>query len=266
MSNYLFDIETVIDPAVEERLKVAFKEERFELKPLYGKYTVKDVEEWAKRKPTEKSCQLMKSQEEGLDKPRSGAIKTLNDEIKRCQSGIPDKWLVAPELQRIVCIGSSDGFDGEVEVDSYDGSDIGSKSHSEWEAEAVNRFYQSLIGKRLFGWNILNFDLPVMMLIAARNNIERTRVYNLSSFKGVESNVVDVMKARDSRNYKGLRASALAVGMPVNIDEMDPLGSGSKVSEAIKTKEGRVSIAKHCMVDITRLQYTCRAYDGLFFS
>jgi hypothetical protein len=198
--------------------------------------------------------------EERNGKNRKGAIEALEKRISLLEYPLPDKWRVAPESQEIITFGWAMGGDGEVIVEQYDPE---KGDYEDWIRPQLEAFWDMMSGKVACGWNVTGFDIPILLLESHKRGI-RHRRYKIHSFSGVEENMLDLMRARYGRDYKKLRDSALAVGMPTEEDKEDDLVTGANVAKAYRSGECD-RIARHCRVDIVRLKYLFNAYRGVFF-
>ena len=270
MQNYLlFDIETRPNEMPLERLRYAYAIE-----------TNEDVDEVDMSKLTvDKAKGLIEREnpciawlEDHLRKECEGKNrKGVSDEIKKrlnlLRNPVDKKWFTTPETQQVITLAWSEGPNGEVEVRQYeqDGDDdsVYGIHYDEWAADTMSDFWKLARKAKICGWNSAGFDIPVLMQESRKLGIPYER-YKIHSFAGVEHNMIDLMKIRFPRDWRGLRASAMAVGMPIEEDAVDTLVTGSRVAEAYRNREyGK--IATHCKVDIVRLQYLFRAYQGLYF-
>jgi hypothetical protein len=199
--------------------------------------------------------------EEKIGKNRKGAVEAFEKRIKTLENPLPDKWRVAPETQQIITFGWSKGPDEGVLVDQYEPNE---GIYEDWITAGLHRFWDMAHDVKVCGWNITGFDIPILMMESAKRGMYHGH-YNIHSFTGVEENMMDLMRVRHGREYKKLRDSALAVGMPVAEDKEDDLMTGANVARAYVAGEYD-RIARHCRVDITRLQYLFRAYQGVFFT
>jgi len=258
----LFDLETIPKPEVAENLEAAFEVETYEgvARLDLKKATVDSVKGVIEhRHPSKEWCsQHVLAEMEG--KNRKGVKDALTSRIEAIDNPIPKKWLVTPELQQIVTFGFSFGVDKPVQVLQYDGS----QEYDLWLKESLDWFWTYLTDHPVLTcFNGCNFDIPILMLESKRLGIKFPQI-KVSSYRGIEYNLLDVMKARYGHDYRGLRASALAAGLPREVDAEDTLVSGANVAMAYA--EGRYGeIETHCRVDILRLQACCRKYDGVFF-
>jgi hypothetical protein len=258
----LFDLETITKPEVAENLEAAFEVEVYGGIPNLDlkKSTVDNVKGLIEhRHPSREWCsQHVIAEMEG--KNRKGVKDALTSRIEAIDDPIPKKWLVTPELQQIVTFGLSLGVDEPV-VWQYREDE---SEYDEWLGIHMSEFWRMQKEHPVLTcFNGCNFDIPILMLESKRLGIKFPQI-KVSSYRGVEYNLLDVMKARYGHDYRGLRASALAAGLPREVDAEDTLVSGANV--ALAYAEGRYEeIETHCRVDILRLQACCRKYDGVFF-
>lgn len=266
MSDYLlFDLETVCNDSLLENLETAF-----DLKPDESvedidlkKATVDDVKQFIEERNPGRVWLGDHYLGEVDGKNRKGIKEAIMSRIALLDDPVPDKWKATPELQEIVTIGMSDGPYKEVEVLQYEGESVGSKEYDEWITDSLARFHERRGSRKLCGWNITGFDIPIIMMVCDVYGVTCPN-YKIHSFSGIEHNMLDLMKARWGRDWRKLRESALAVGMPSREDAKDELVTGSRVADAFSRGEFDL-IKEHCRVDIVRLQHLFDAYQGLFF-
>lgn len=260
----LFDLETIPKPEVVENLGAAFDLDAFpDCDPIELKKSTVDsvklfIDEFS---PDEDWCK-QHIREEKKGKNRKGVKDALYARVDALSNPIPKDWLVAPELQKIITFGLSLGVHDEPDVWQFEGSE---DSYEDWLDDCLVEFWAMQKERQVLTcFNGCGFDIPILMLESKRLGIKFPQI-NCSSYRGMEYNLLDVMKARYGHSYKGLRASALAAGLPREIDAEDALVSGANVAQAYA--DGRYEeIEAHCRVDILRLQACCKAWDGIFFN
>lgn len=259
----LFDLETIVKPELAASLATAFE---VEVDDACGpipikKETVDGVKSHIEAfHPGIEWCR-QHSLEEMDGKNRKGVKEALSSRISALENPIPTKWLVTPELQDIITIGTGD-MEGLTEVWQFNPDE---SDHEEWITNALEEFwelYQS--SPVLTCFNGTGFDIPILMMESKKRGITHP-TFKIHSFTGMEHNLLDVMRARYGRDYRGLRASALAAGLPIEVDQEDTLVSGSNVAKAFEDGDYDL-IETHCYVDIARLRQCCKAYDGIFFN
>lgn len=268
MADYLlFDIETAPKEDVLENIRPAFEPEANSGIPEMDldKAGVEDVKTTiAVSQPDELWVRSHQFLERARKKPRKGVLDALQTRLNEFEDPVPKKWRLAPEAQQIITLGYSLGPDGDVIVDQYDPD----TDYEEWLKRILVTFWGNAAKAKVCGWNITGFDIPVLMMESRKRGLKSFSLkfssYKVHSFSGNEHNMLDLMKVRYPREYRGLRPSALSVGMPASIDAEDTLISGANVARAYENGDGEL-IANHCRVDIIRLQWLFRAYDELFF-
>jgi len=270
MDEYLlFDIETRPNQRLLENLRHAYEietNEDIEVQNM-STLTVDKVKSLIARENPSIAWLELHYLREHEGKARKGVFDELNKRLDTLRNPIDKKWLTTPETQQIITIAWSQGPDGEIEVRQYeqdeaDGSDYGI-NYDEWLTDTLSDFWGLAKRTKICGWNSAGFDIPVLMQESRKLQIPYER-YKIHSFSGVEYNMMDLMKVRFPRDWRGLRPSAMAVGMPPEDDAVDTLVSGANVAKAYRNGDYD-SIATHCRVDIRRLQYLFKAYQGLYF-
>lgn len=262
MAEYLlFDIETRPNEASLENLRHAYEIEVDEDCPALdlGKSTVDKTKSFVEsNRPSQEWCEKH-IVAEVAGKDRKGVKDAIYDRIKLLRNPVDKKWFTTPETQEIITIAWSEGPEGDIVVRQYEDD----CRYLDWLKETLEEFWELARRTKICGWNSAGFDIPVLMQESRKLSIPYER-YKIHSFSGVEHNMMDLMKVRFPRDWRGLRASAMAVGMPPEQDAIDTLVTGANVAEAYRIGDYGL-IAQHCMVDIMRLQYLFRAYEGLYF-
>tara|TARA_R110000824_G_scaffold526_11_gene3382 strand:+ start:690 stop:1478 length:789 start_codon:yes stop_codon:yes gene_type:complete len=262
MADYLlFDIETRPNQGLLDNLRHAYEIEtngNVEVQEM-DKLTVDKVKKLIENENPSIAWLELHYMREHDGKARKGVFDELDKRLKVLRNPVDKKWFVTPETQEIITIAWSEGPDGKVVVRQYEDENdwLG------WISETLEEFWDLAKRTKICGWNSAGFDIPVLMQESRKIGIPYQR-YKIHSFSGVEHNMMDLMKVRFPRDWRGLRASAMAVGMPPGEDAVDTLVTGANVAEAYRIGNYGL-IAQHCMVDIVRLQYLFRAYEGLYF-
>ena len=260
----LFDLETIPKLEVVENLRAAFElNVLWECIPIdLKKSTVDSIKAFIDEfSPDETWCkQHILAEIEG--KNRKGVKDALHARVDALSNPIPKDWMVVPELQKIITFGVAEGVHDEPDVWQFEGTE---DSYEDWLDDCLVEFWAMQKERQVLTcFNGCGFDIPILMLESKRLGIKFPQI-NCSSYRGMEYNLLDVMKARYGHSYKGLRASALAAGLPKEVDTEDTLVSGANV--ALAYEEGRYDeIETHCRVDILRLQACCKAWNGIFFN
>lgn len=270
MHDYLlFDIETRPNEMLMERLRYAYAIETNEdVKDIdMSKLTVDKVKGLIEREnPCVPWLEIhLKKEYEG--KNRKGVSDEIKKRLNALRNPVDKKWSTTPETQQVITLAWSKGPDGEIDVRQYaqcpSDQSVYGINYDEWAADTMSDFWKLARDTKICGWNSASFDIPVLMQESRKLGIPYER-YKIHSFAGVEHNMIDLMKVRFPRDWRGLRPSAMAVGMPIEEDAVDTLVTGANVARAYQDREYD-KIATHCRVDIVRLQYLFRAYQGLYF-
>jgi len=270
MTDYLlFDIETRPNQPMLDNLRHAYEIETNDdvEDQEMSKLTVEKVKSLIVRENPSVAWLEVHRLQEHEGKARKGVLDEIDRRADTLRNPIDKKWFTTPELQQVITVAWSKGPNAEIEVRQYeqdddDTSDYGI-NYDEWLIDTLSDFWSLAKRAKICGWNSAGFDIPVLMQESRKLGTPYER-YKIHSFAGVEHNMIDLMKIRFPRDWRGLRASAMAVGMPIEEDAVDTLVTGTNVARAYQDREYD-KIATHCRVDIVRLQYLFRAYQGLYF-
>lgn len=193
--------------------------------------------------------------EQESKKPRKGLTDAI-DKLKKERQAVLDaegnrrkKMATTPEMCRVVAIGWAAGSrDTESLV-------VG---ENVTELHLLERFWDLVADAGpVVGFNIANFDLPVIFVRSALLGIPATRLIDLSPYR---RDVLDLMVARFGRGQFGGRLKQLATcyGIEVPTGDVD----GSQVEELMQVNPGLVGEYVRSDVDITRALH--RFYSGYF--
>ncbi len=262
----LFDLETIPDPVIMTSVRTAFEpvvDKSFSLDCKIKDLTIDQLKDVINDfNPSIEYCCELRKEESEAKKPRRGAVDALSSRINLLNDPVPDKYKVLPEVQRIITFGVGDAED-TTEVWQFDPGKCG--DYDDWVKFHLVQFWEMHRKSPILTcFNGLGFDIPILMMESKRLGVKCPQ-FKIHSYTGMEHNVLDVMRARYGRDYKGLRVSALAAGFPTGEDRVDTLVTGANVANAYANGDYD-QIATHCHVDIARLRYLCKVYNGVFFN
>jgi len=194
---------------------------------------------------------LLYSEESG--KNRQGALAAISAEIKSIGGELKTASLT-PEYNHVVAIGYAIG-DGEIKV-------LAAKDESDdEERRIISEFWKiayNLHG-RLLGYNILNFDLRVLMvrsaLLQAKTHGAFLPEYNYRYTKAV----VDIMNARFPF-MKAMKLKDLAVASGIQ-----PLEDGDGGDVLRLFREDREKLIRYCASDVHITRELGRLYKGYLY-
>ena len=250
-----FDLETVPD---YERM------ESFGLEPIRPrgaaisgsevasqlKGTVKEIEEWLARwNPCDEGIQQVVNCESVQAKPRKGVldllakIKSQDDDRRKTMS-------LSPEMCRIVAFGWAlgDGITNAMVVGVMNRT----------EEDLVRQFWTlAQSAKQLCGFNVLNFDLPVIFTRSILLDVAPPN--KPIDMKPWGNDVVDLMAKRWTKGpATGIKKLAAMLGIPVPAGDVD----GSQV-EALH-KSDPLKLGEYVRSDVHLNQEVHRRYQGFF--
>lgn len=259
-----FDIETVPD---ESRM------ERFGLEPLptarprtpraimqsVSDARGKSLEEIRKAlfdlNPEESWLAEFEAAEKSDKKPRKGAldmISEIREQDQRIAAAAEDRrklLAVTPEFCRIVAIGLCRGTE-TIETAVADGESV-------TEIDLLESFWSDAEDCHpLVGFNILGFDLPVILIRSAIRGVRPTRKFDLRSWG---TDCIDLMAARYPKGpARGLKDLARIYGFDVPAGDVD----GSQVWRLYQ--ENPAKLAEYVASDVHLVRQLHSFYRGLF--
>jgi len=146
---------------------------------------------------------------------------------------------LVPEHCRIVAFGFGDHFETWSETG---------------ERAALSEFWERINGNvSIVGWNIIGFDLDVILARSALLGITPTRC--LAGLKPWDNGVVDLMLKRPNRRRCG------EIAVEYGFEDQDDI-DGSEVAALWASDPAKV--VEHVEQDIERLRHIHRAWNGYF--
>lgn len=163
-----------------------------------------------------------------------------------------------PEFCSICCFGWAVGG-GEVKaavVNNLDG-----------EKKILEMFWDiAFKADRIVGFNILAFDLPVILARSLILGVEPSRHIDLSPYASNKL-VTDIYTRRfgtrgntDRKRPGKLKSLARLYGVQVPVEDVD----GSKVAELMEDEKGRELVAEYCKSDVEITRELARKWMGYF--
>lgn len=197
---------------------------------------------------------------ESRGKRRSGVFNAV-DKAREAFARQQTELSVTPEYCRVVALGSALGLTEEPVAEV-----VGLTRATEAgtylvdEAFILEEFWRLASGRGtvLVGYNLLDFDLRILLVRSALLGIAPTRVFDLKPWG---KDCIDLMKARFPMG-KAMKLKQLAklYGLPVPVGDVD----GSMIAELIETDPAKVGEYVCSDVVVTRALY--RFYGGYFFA
>jgi hypothetical protein len=183
------------------------------------------------------------------NKNRAGALKA----IAKAKADADNQRLmlsVTPEYCRVVMVGWAYG-NQEPQASMVCLND-------EHEANILRGFWDDAARySPLIGFNILDFDLRVILVRSALLGVRPTRLFDTRPWG---KDIVDLMKLRfPTGKAMGLKKLARLYGFPEGpVDDVD----GSQVSELMHTNPEK--LAEYCKSDIVKIRQLYKFYCGYF--
>jgi Predicted 3'-5' exonuclease related to the exonuclease domain of PolB len=193
---------------------------------------------------------------ETAGKARAGVFKCLKS-AREALARQRTELSVTPEYCRVVALGWAEGdSDPEAEV-------VGLPRIVEADGLVDERLllveFWHLVEYRkptVIGFNILDFDLRVLLVRSALLGVQPTRLFDLKPWG---RDCIDLMKLRfPAGKAMGLKKLARLYGLPVPVDDVD----GSMIADLIETEPERVAGYVKSDIEVTRQLY--RFYAGYF--
>lgn len=196
---------------------------------------------------------------ESQGKRRSGVFNAV-DKAREAFARQQTELSVTPEYCRVVALGSALGLTEEPVAEV-----VGLPCSLEADRIADERyileeFWRLAEGRNmvLVGYNLLDFDLRVIMVRSALLGVAPTRVLDLKPWG---KDCIDLMKARFPMG-KAMKLKQLAklYGLPVPVGDVD----GSMIAELIEADPAKV--AEYVCSDIVVTRELYRFYGGYFYA
>lgn len=266
-NNYLYvDIETAPD---DTRLHLFGLPNSLEELPdpaiLMGN-SITDIERWldsfAPTLPTDYLDWLFAHEESG--KNRSGIFKAI-EKAREAAARQRTELSVTPEFCRCVALGWAEG-DGPIQAEVVGLFRAITNDGLIDERYILKEFWRLVSEKKptIVGFNILDFDLRVLLVRSALLGVRPTRLFDLKPWG---RDCIDLMKLRfPMGKAMGLKRLAKLYGLPVPVEDVD----GSMIADLIMTDSAKVGEYVKSDVDITRqlhrfyAGYFCESYERAF--
>jgi hypothetical protein len=238
---HLFDLPQV--PGV--RLQLSAK-----MCPPVAEMLALKLEDMGKRldqlNPADEYLDQLLAQENTAAKPRSGVAKAIDsvrsarEEEKSLEEQRRKLLSVTPEYCRIAAIGWAVGGSAVV----------AELAMSEAEEIAILRRFWDLVASvdQICGFNVLAFDLPVILVRSMLLGVEPTKQINLGPFNNRQ--VVDLMVARYGKGGKAMKLKALVKTLGIEVPAGDD--NGADVGEMLANDPERLKRYVASDVHITR--------------
>lgn len=264
--NLYVDIETIpddsrvdqfgLDPLPQPPTRLAMKD----CGPVadVADHDIPGIKSWlSHNNPCDEFLDALAALEREAKKPRKGVLDAIADyvasleKIGQAAAERRKKLSLTPEYCRIcaLCIAG----DGADVVESYV---VGLDGQT--EASILARFWQvAEAAQAIIGFNVIGFDLPVIITRSALLGVVPSRFIDLSPYK---SDVLDLMAKRWPRGGQmGLKAWGKSLGFPADAGDVD----GSQVAELFATDPEKLRAYNKSDVMLTRMLH--RQFAGLFW-
>lgn len=193
---------------------------------------------------------------ETAGKARTGVFKCL-DRAREAAARQRTELSVTPEYCRVVALGWAEGdSDPEAEVVGLPRSFP--IDYSIDERYILEEFWRLVEYRKptVVGFNILDFDLRVLLVRSALLGVEPTRLFDLKPWG---RDCIDLMKLRfPAGKAMGLKRLARLYGLPIPVNDVD----GSMIADLIDDQPEKVAEYVKSDIELTRQLY--RFYAGYF--
>lgn len=193
---------------------------------------------------------------ETANKARSGVFKCI-EKAREAAARQRTELSVTPEYCRVVALGWAEG-DSDPEAEVVGLPRIEASDGLVDERLLLVEFWNLVEYRKptVIGFNILDFDLRVLLVRSALLGVQPTRLFDLKPWG---RDCIDLMKLRfPVGRAMGLKKLARLYGLPCSVDDMD----GSMIADLIETEPERVAGYVKSDVDLTRQLY--HFYAGYF--
>lgn len=193
---------------------------------------------------------------ETANKARAGVFKCI-EKAREAAARQRTELSVTPEYCRVVALGWADG-DSDPEAEVVGLPRIVASDGLVDERLLLVEFWNLVEYRKptVIGFNILDFDLRVLLVRSALLCVQPTRLFDLKPWG---RDCIDLMKLRfPVGRAMGLKKLARLYGLPCSVDDMD----GSMIADLIETEPERVAGYVKSDVDLTRQLY--HFYAGYF--
>lgn len=209
--------------------------------------------------------------ENGREKPRAGikaAVTKLEKKMEEYERAVEARiklLSLTPECCSIACFAWA-GWTGEP-VSLL----VTNPNEERGVLEAFWKFVSDP-NVKIIGYNIVHFDIPVILARSLILGVEPSRTIDLSRYQN-NRDCVDLCLRKFGPNGSsgvsgvprgtglgGLKNQAKLYGVKVPVEDMD----GSKVYESMKTEEGRALVKQYAASDVFITRELCRKWRGVF--
>jgi len=205
----------------------------------------------------------LENAEKSREKPRKGVLDAINksrqvgEKNEKAKADFSKNSATSPELCKLAAIGYAVGDSKPVAwVDGRNGGTESDALQTLWEQIAK--------ADSIVGFNVLEFDLPVVMARSILLDVPAAR--DLTKAKPWENLVVDLYKKRfprgnrDARKPGTLKKLASCYGIEVPSGDFH----GGEVAGAMQTEEGREKVAQYVRSDVEITRSLHRKFSGYF--
>lgn len=224
------------------------------------KQTVEKIKEDLKfYNPEDSYLDLIDAAEKIIAKPRKGVFETT-ESLRRQDQARSDALAarrklmsLTPEFCRIVAL----GYGSLHNTESLVVGDRITEGLMFDERRILEDFWSlAMRHKQVCGFNILNFDLPVIFMRSIILDVKPTRIFDMKPWG---NDVIDLMKKRFPKSgAMGLKKIATAMGIEIPAGDVD----GSMVQELFESDPQKLGVYVRSDVDLVKVIH--QMYTGFF--
>lgn len=226
--------------------------------------SIDDIKAWIKStSPAPEVVAAMRETEDGNKKPRKGVYDALDNALSAVtayESAVADRMKLlstTPEFCSIAAFAFT--------VDDDD--PVAMVATNEAEERGILELFWKLAARTdlLAGFNVVGFDLPVILARSAILGVPSSCMFDLRWGKGIRDIYLSRFGSRgntDKRKPGRLKDLARVYGVEIPAGDFE----GSQVAAAMETEEGQRKVMEYCCSDVEITRELRRIWAGYFCS
>jgi hypothetical protein len=224
--------------------------------------SIDDIKAWIKAtSPAPEVVAAMREIEDASKKPRKGVYDALDNALSAVSAydnAVADRMKLlstTPEFCSIAAFGFA--------VDDDD--PVAMMATNEAEEREILELFWKLAARAdlLCGFNVVGFDLPVILARSAILGVPSSCTFDLRWGKGIRDIYLSRFGSRgntDKRKPGRLKDLARVYGVEIPAGNFE----GSQVAAAMETEEGRAKVAEYCCSDVEITRELGKVWAGYF--